>query len=668
MIEGMNNLTYTLKTVGVKQLTGFLQDFDACPSIEQVDSAEDIKNLICLSGGLSQLFEIADHPALERLQHKLCNMRSSHLYKLYQDFKSEFSIKSVFFEIFKYIFINSGRLPNIANIFLKMQNIFQDMKYLNAFNTEEWKSLSQDLNTDNVMESLGLFVCGSNSFLKVDAEENNDFMSKFQTSKDKAVDDSDKDLTNDYGPDYMYRMVQLGEAWGEYVDDIFSYMDTDNNLDLLRAFSNSCICDLLEGGLQSTAVNNEKLATWLNGTNGGLCRNIRQLLNDDVTLDGTHWKHIFNYTRQFARIMANYGPVSLIFDVKDKHHLPSHITYKIRMDIDRVDTSKQVMDRLWTPGSRSKPGEDTKFLTYGFAYLQDIVDHAIIKLQTGVTDGLGIVLQQFPYPCYIQDNFMIGISMTLPLFLVLAWVWPVAMLSKNVVHEKEKRLKEIMKIMGLSNGVHWVAWFITSFIVMFLTVCLLVFVITAGRVVEHSDPFIVLLFMTVFAVSTIMQCIFFSSFFCQANIAACCAGFLYFVLYLPYVMVKGWEELMFSWHKFLVCTSSSVAFGFGCTYIARFEEQAVGIQWENIASSPMVDDHFNMFYCIVMMLVDTVIYAVLTWYIEAVFPGGMKRLLSVAMAFVGNAKTVILDEPTAGVDPYARRAIWDLLLKFKQSM
>ena len=38
-----------------------------------------------------------------------------------------------------------------------------------------------------------------------------------------------------------------------------------------------------------------------------------------------------------------------------------------------------------------------------------------------------------------------------------------------------------------------------------------------------------------------------------------------------------------------------------------------------------------------------------------------------AAAFVGNAKTVILDEPTAGVDPYARRSIWELLLKFKQS-
>ena len=33
----------------------------------------------------------------------------------------------------------------------------------------------------------------------------------------------------------------------------------------------------------------------------------------------------------------------------------------------------------------------------------------------------------------------------------------------------------------------------------------------------------------------------------------------------------------------------------------------------------------------------------------------MKRKLSVAVAFVGGSKCVILDEPTAGVDPYARR-------------
>merc|ERR1719400_2576347 len=45
--------------------------------------------------------------------------------------------------------------------------------------------------------------------------------------------------------------------------------------------------------------------------------------------------------------------------------------------------------------------------------------------------------------------------------------------------------------------------------------------------------------------------------------------------------------------------------------------------------------------------------------------GGMQRKLSIACAFVGGSKVVVLDEPTAGVDPYSRRAIWDLLIKYK---
>ena len=44
----------------------------------------------------------------------------------------------------------------------------------------------------------------------------------------------------------------------------------------------------------------------------------------------------------------------------------------------------------------------------------------------------------------------------------------------------------------------------------------------------------------------------------------------------------------------------------------------------------------------------------------------MKRKLSVAISLVGDSKVVMLDEPTAGMDPYSRRATWDLLLKHKK--
>ena len=46
--------------------------------------------------------------------------------------------------------------------------------------------------------------------------------------------------------------------------------------------------------------------------------------------------------------------------------------------------------------------------------------------------------------------------------------------------------------------------------------------------------------------------------------------------------------------------------------------------------------------------------------------GGMKRKLDVGIALIGGSEVVILDEPTSGMDPYARRATWDLLIKYKE--
>lgn len=64
-----------------------------------------------------------------------------------------------------------------------------------------------------------------------------------------------------------------------------------------------------------------------------------------------------------------------------------------------------------------------------------------------------------------------------------------------------------------------------------------------------------------------------------------------------------------------------MAFGYGCENFAKYEEQGIGIQWSNIAQNPEDGDRYSFIVSILMMLVDALIYWLLTWYIENVFPG-----------------------------------------------
>jgi ATP-binding cassette, subfamily A (ABC1), member 4 len=75
--------------------------------------------------------------------------------------------------------------------------------------------------------------------------------------------------------------------------------------------------------------------------------------------------------------------------------------------------------------------------------------------------------------------------------------------------------------------------------------------VQGGGVLEHSDGFVVFVFLVVFTIATITQCFMFSVFFSRANLAAACAAIFYYIGYLPYAFVVQWEEYMHSWHKAL---------------------------------------------------------------------------------------------------------------------
>ncbi|MCJ8737839.1 hypothetical protein PDJAM_G00028690 [Pangasius djambal] len=301
--------------------------------------------------------------------------------------------------------------------------------------------------------------------------------------------------------------------------------------------------------------------------------------------------------------------------------LPPHVKYKIRMDIDDVTRTNKIKDKFWDPGPAAEPFSDLRYIWGGFVYVQDLVERAITRVLSGKQPTTGIYIQQMPYPCFVDDVFLRVLNRSLPLFMTLAWIYSVAMIIKGIVYEKEARLKETMKIMGLGSGTLWLSWFISSYLPFLFSSGLLITALKLGDILPYSDPAVIFFFLAAFATATIMLCFLISTFFSRANLAAACGGLIYFSLYLPYVLCVAWREYLTSTHRILASFLSPVAFGFGCEYFSQYEEQGVGIQWFNLLSSPTEGDNYNFTTSIIMLYVDAFIYGVATWYIEAVFPG-----------------------------------------------
>ena len=96
--------------------------------------------------------------------------------------------------------------------------------------------------------------------------------------------------------------------------------------------------------------------------------------------------------------------------------------------------------------------------------------------------------------------------------------------------------------MGLSNTVHWISWFITSFISMAVSILILVILLKYGNIFIHSDVSLIICVLCLFATASIAMAFLVSVFFARANISAACGGIIYFFTYLPYPLSLWFEE------------------------------------------------------------------------------------------------------------------------------
>ncbi|XP_059511525.1 ATP-binding cassette sub-family A member 13-like isoform X2 [Stegostoma tigrinum] len=326
--------------------------------------------------------------------------------------------------------------------------------------------------------------------------------------------------------------------------------------------------------------------------------------------------------------LQRYG---ILFDVDDSNtsrgarslssSLPTILSYTIRTDILHSMPTDQLENPKWKSHPQNLP---TRSFYYNrvFLPLQDMIERAIIQFHIGQDiPNPAIQIQAMPFPCHISDQFLNNTAFFFPLLMMLAWMISVASMVRNLVFEKELRLEEYTKMLGVKPIVHFMVWFLDTFFILILSSAFITIILKASEILPNSNGFIIFLFLLDFGVSVIALSYLIATFFSHANTAALSACLIYIITFFPYmVLVAVQNQLNFS-SQILICLLCPTAFSQGSYIITLFEGIGTGIQWNNMYDAPGDGDNVSFAWICWMMVIDSVIYFVLGWYLHNVFPG-----------------------------------------------
>ncbi|KAH8345395.1 hypothetical protein KR084_010845 [Drosophila pseudotakahashii] len=266
------------------------------------------------------------------------------------------------------------------------------------------------------------------------------------------------------------------------------------------------------------------------------------------------------------------------------------------------------------------------YLREGFLPLQHSLSMAYLRQKSGEQNLPEIMMQRYPYPAYIFDPLLEGMSSIMSLIILLSFIYPCTYITKYITAEKEKQLKEVMKIMGLSNWLHWTAWFVKSFIMLTISAILIAILVKINwseevAVLTHANFTALVFFLIIYIIASICFCFMMATFFSRASTAAAVTGLIWFIAYIPYSFtINTYDDLSLT-AKLGWSLISNTAMGFGIKLILGFEGTGEGLQWSNFFTPVSVDDTLTVGAVMIMMLVSCVICMTICLYVEQVMPG-----------------------------------------------
>ena len=249
----------------------------------------------------------------------------------------------------------------------------------------------------------------------------------------------------------------------------------------------------------------------------------------------------------------------------------------------------------------------------GFLSLQNFIDNLILQRETSTTGAkIDSTITSRTIEAYTEDDIGSNLKGQMSLFVGLPLLLPYLRFMNGILTEKEKKIREGMKIMGLKNSAFYLSWFITYFIIFTVTSFLVSLTLTS--LFKLSSFGLIFLWHWEFSLAVMAKGFLITTFFSKAKVGNV-AGFV-ISLFLGFFQ-SAVNNNSSSGTLFGISFAPQTSVGLGADHILDLETARVGLTSDTVDLKVY---SYVMTYHYIVMALDIVIFIVLGAYFDKVLP------------------------------------------------
>jgi ATP-binding cassette subfamily A (ABC1) protein 3 len=251
------------------------------------------------------------------------------------------------------------------------------------------------------------------------------------------------------------------------------------------------------------------------------------------------------------------------------------------------------------------------YLKRGYALLESIAVNMILAYELE-DDKAHLTMMNIPMKSeYDQsDPFSVILTNLFNFMILLIYIPPVYNTIYLIVQEKETRIKESMRMMGMTDVPYWLSWFIFFAFINTLLATSSWFLLI-WNVINHSSKFLIWLFLWLYGLAVFGQIAFMQSFFEKAKHSGVLGSVIYFGCFMLTILTK--IPNMSKGAKLILSLIPQVAMSQMCEVFGILEGSGQGLTFGTITKDIA---NFNFLDGIIMLTLDCVLFIFLGLYLD----------------------------------------------------